>query len=182
MNAGLVDARRVGRLPPFQFLLAPGVSAKEHRACSELWTRDRRAASLSVRAELAFSFDLTTREKIRVGYLSNDFHDHATALLLIETLEAHDRTRFELHAFSFGADDGKTMRRRIRNTFDVFHDVSALSDTETARAIYDARIDILVDLKGYTQGARTGVMMLRPAPVQVNFLGYPGTLGGGICD
>ena len=101
---------------------------------------------------------------------------------MIETFEAHDRTRFELHAFSFGADDGKTMRRRIRDTFDVFHDVSALSDTEAARAIYGAGIDILVDLKGYTQGARTGVMMLRPAPVQVNFLGYPGTLGGGICD
>ena len=60
--------------------------------------------------------------------------------------------------------------------------MSALSDTDTARAIYGAGIDILVDLKGYTQGARTGVMMLRPAPVQVNFLGYPGTLGGGICD
>ena len=171
-----------GRLPPFQFLSAPGVSAREHRACSELWTRDRLAASLIVRDKLAFHFDLAAREKIRIGYLSNDFHDHATALLLIETFEAHDRARFELHAFSFGADDGKTMRRRLHNAFHVFHDVSALSDIEAACAIHNAGIDILVDLKGYTQGARTGIMMLHPAPVQVNFLGYPGTLGGGICD
>jgi len=178
----LLKQDQAGKLSPFQFLSSPGVSASEHRACSELWTRDRVAASLSIRNELAFRFDLAAREKIRIGYLSNDFHDHATSLLLIETFEAHDRARFETHAFSFGADDGKALRRRIHDAFHVFHDVSALSDTEAARAIHGAGIDILVDLKGYTLGARTGVMMLHPAPVQVNFLGYPGTLGADICD
>lgn len=181
MRATLAKGR-AGQLSPFQLLTAPGVSSFEHRACSELWTRDRLAQSTAIREDLAFRFDLAARDKIRIGYLSNDFHDHATSLLLIETFEAHDRDRFELHAFSFGADDGNALRRRVRRAFHVFHDVSALSDIETARAAHDAGIDILVDLKGYTQGARTGVMMLHPAPIQVNYLGYPGTLGGDICD
>jgi predicted O-linked N-acetylglucosamine transferase (SPINDLY family) len=169
-------------VPPFELLSIPGFSAQEHRACSELWARDRLAASFALRDRLAFRFDVGTRAKIRIAYLSNDFHDHATTMLLIEMFEAHDRARFELHAFSFGADDGRTMRQRIIETFDVFHDVSALDDSAVARAIHTAGIDILIDLKGYTQGARTGVMMLRPAPVQVNYLGYPGTLGTGVCD
>lgn len=170
------------RIPPFLLLSVPGISGREHRDCSELWTRDRIARIAAERDRLAFRFDRTAQDKIRLGYLSNDFHEHATARLLIETLEAHDRERFELHAFSFGKDDGGAMRRRLEHTFDVFHDVSALNDTETAQAINEAGIAILVDLKGFTRGARTMVMMLHPAPVQVNFLGYPGTLGTGICD
>lgn len=171
-----------GSLPPFQMLSAQGVGAGEQRACSELWTRDRRAKSAAARDDLAFRHNLDARDKIRIGYLSNDFHDHATLLLLIDSLEAHDRARFELHAFSFGADDGKALRRRLRAAVHAFHDVSALSDIEAARAIHAAGVDILVDLKGFTQGARSGVLMLRPAPIQVNFLGYPGTLGAGLCD
>ncbi|NPV22141.1 UDP-N-acetylglucosamine-peptide N-acetylglucosaminyltransferase [Bradyrhizobium aeschynomenes] len=183
-----IDARlsleqaRSGQIPPFLLLSVPGLSAGEHRVCSELWTRDRVAASRAERARLDFRFDLTIRDKLRVGYLSNDFHDHATAHLLIETLEANDRARCELHAFSFGADDRGLMRGRLNDAFDGFHDVTALSDSAAASAVHAAQIDILVDLKGYTRGARTGILMLRPAPVQVNFLGYPGTLGGGICD
>lgn len=171
-----------GHLPPFLLLSIPGINAREHRDCSELWTRDRVAASLPQRDRLAFRYDQTAHGKLRVGYLSNDFHEHATSRLLIETIEAHDRGRFELHAFSFGLDDGGAMRRRLNVAFDVFHDVSALNDAETAQIVHDSGVGILVDLKGFTRGARTGVMMLHPAPVQVNFLGYPGTLGGDICD
>jgi predicted O-linked N-acetylglucosamine transferase (SPINDLY family) len=178
----LLAQGQADKLSPFHLLSTPGLTAQEQRACSELWTRDRLAATLSERRDLAFRFELTERQKIRIGYLSNDFHDHATSLLLIEILEMHDRERFELHAFSFGADDGKLMRPRIRNAVHLFHDISDLSDIEAAHAIYRARIDILIDLKGYTQGARTNIMMLHPAPVQVNFLGYPGTLGADICD
>jgi len=171
-----------GQLPPFMFLSAPGVTAKEQRAASELWMRDRQAASLTERDGLHFPFDLAHRDKIKIAYLSNDFQNHATSMLLIEMFEAHDRTRFETHAFSFGGVDSSKMRQRLQDTFHTFHDVSALSDVETAQAIHAAGIDILVDLKGYTAGARTNVMMLHPAPVQVNYLGYPGTLGGDICD
>ncbi len=171
-----------GRISPFHLLSVPGISAREQRGCSELWVRDRIAASIVERDRLDFQFDLTSREKLRIGYFSSDFHNHATSQLLVETFEAHSHERCELHAFSFGADDGGAMRRRISEAFHAFHDVSALSDTEIARAVHGAGIDILVDLKGYTLGARTGVMMLRPAPVQVSFLGYPGTLGAEICD
>jgi len=178
----LLDQEQSGRLPPFHLLSVPGISAREQRRCSELWTRDRITASGPERDRLAFHHDLAARAKLRIGYLSCDFQEHATARLLVETFEAHDRARCELHAFSFGTDDGGTLRRRIGHAFDVFHDVSALGDSATARAIHDAGINILVDLKGYTLGARTGVLMLHPAPVQVNYLGYPGTLGAGICD
>lgn len=171
-----------GRISPFHLLAVPGISGREQRGCAELWVRDRIAASLPDRNRLAFRFDLSRRRKLRIGYFSNDFHEHATSRLLVETFEAHNRERYELHAFSFGVDDGGNMRRRLEQAFDVFHDVTALDDIETARAMHAAEIDILVDLKGYTLGARTGVLMLRPAPVQVSFLGYPGTLGAEICD
>lgn len=171
-----------GQLPPFLALSVPGISAQEHRACSELWVRERIAASRPERERLAFQFALAQREQIRIAYLSNDFHDHATSHLLIEVLEAHDRARFEVHAFSFGGTDEKAMRRRVCDSVTRFHDVTALTDADAARAIHAAGIDILVDLKGYTRGARTGIMMLHPAPVAVNYLGYPGTLGAGICD
>ena len=97
-------------------------------------------------------------------------------------LEMHDRSRFDVRAYSYGADDGRAMRRRLEAAFDGFRDVGGLTDIAVARAIFADKIDILVDLKGYTRDARTGVLMLHPAPVQVNYLGYPGTLGSGICD
>ena len=171
-----------GTLPPFHLLSEPGMTGLDQRACSELWIRDRLAASRPECARLNFQFDRTSREKIRIGYLSSDFHDHATALLLVETLEMHDRARFDVQAYSYGADDGRTMRRRLEKAFDGFHDIANLSDREAARAIHRDKIDILVDLKGYTLNARTGILLLHPAPIQVNYLGYPGTLGGGLCD
>jgi protein O-GlcNAc transferase len=122
------------------------------------------------------------RERIRVGYLSADFHDHATAYLLAEVIELHDRNAFEVVAYSCGPDDGRTMRRRLHGAFDRFVDVSAVSDTAAARRILDDEVDILVDLKGYTHAARSGIVALRPAPLVVNYLGYPGTLGGGMAD
>lgn len=168
-----------GQLSPFLFLSVPGISSAEQRECSELWIQDRNAAIVSERSNLAFRFMLEARDKLRIGYLSNDFHDHATSRLLVETLETHNRARFEVHAFSFGFDHGGPMRRCICEAVDVFHDIAMMNDTDAASAIYRAGIDILIDLKGYTRGARTGIMMMHPAPVQVNYLGYPGTLGAG---
>lgn len=172
------------RFPPFLLLAEPGLSATEQRVCSETWMHGRLAAAAESRAKLAFRFAPWDggRTKIRLGYLSNDFHDHATALLLIESLEAHDDTRFELHAYSYGKDDGKEMRSRLRRAFDRFTDIGQFSDEEAANAINRDGIDILIDLKGFTQGTRTSILALRPAPIQVNYLGYPGTLGPGLCD
>jgi predicted O-linked N-acetylglucosamine transferase (SPINDLY family) len=116
-------------------------------------------------------------EKLRIGYLSWDFHQHATSYLIAELFELHDRERFEVFAYSFGPDDGSAMRARLRNAATGFFDIARHSNVAAARAIHENRIDILVDLKGYTQGARPQIMALRPAPVQINWLGYPGTMG-----
>jgi predicted O-linked N-acetylglucosamine transferase (SPINDLY family) len=178
----LVDATGAALLPPFLLLAEPGFTSGDQRACSEAWMRLRLETAAAERERLDFSFRREGGEKIRLGYLSNDFHDHATALLLIETLEAHDHSMFEVSAYSYGADDGGAMRPRLLRAFDRFVDISLLSDSEAALAIHGDAIDILIDLKGFTQNSRTSILALRPAPVQVNFLGYPGTLGPGLCD
>ncbi|KAI5916296.1 tetratricopeptide repeat protein [Thauera sp. 2A1] len=114
---------------------------------------------------------------LRIGYLSADFHGHATADLLAGVIESHDRERVRSYAYSHGPDDGTEMCRRIRGAFDVFVDVGELDLKQTAQRIFDDEIDILVDLKGWTQDARLGVLAYRPAPIQVSWLGFPGTLG-----
>ena len=96
---------------------------------------------------------------------------------MAETFELHDRTKFNIAAFSFGPDDNSDMRLRLMHSFDNFVDCRQLSDTEIARRIFQSEIDILVDLKGFTQDLRTNIFASRPAPIQVNYLGYPGTMG-----
>jgi predicted O-linked N-acetylglucosamine transferase (SPINDLY family) len=144
---------------------------------------DRWAADLVRRAGAAVVAPAARRRaRIRLGYLSADFHDHATAYLIAELIELHDRSAFEVIAYSSGRDDGGSMRRRLEGAFDRFVDISREPDATAARRIADDGIDILVDLKGYTHEARSGVVALRPAPLIVNYLGYPGTLGEGIAD
>ncbi|MBM3654968.1 MAG: UDP-N-acetylglucosamine-peptide N-acetylglucosaminyltransferase, partial [Alphaproteobacteria bacterium] len=118
--------------PPFLLLSEPGITASEQRACSESWTAARLLAAGPLRASLDMRFDLSRRNRICVGYLSNDFHEHATAHLLAETLEAHDRSRFEIRAYSYCGAEG-AMRTRLRAAFDAFIDISALTDAEAAR-------------------------------------------------
>lgn len=172
------------RLSPFLLLSEPGITAGEHRDCSEQWMRQRLADALPERQKQTFGFSGRDRDAgpIRLGYLSNDFHDHATARLIVEMLEAHDHKRFETRAYSYGADDGKEMRPRLMRAFDHFTDIGALTDPQAAQAIHRDGVDILIDLKGFTRNTRTSILALRPAPVQVNFLGYPGTFGPGLCD
>lgn len=122
------------------------------------------------------------RTKLRIGYLSCDFHNHPTAHLAAGLFEAHDATRFEMFAYAWGASDGSEYRRRIVTAFTSFHDISAESFRETAERIVGDGIDILVDLKGHTGGGRPEILAYRPAPVQVNYLGCPGTLGGNLAD
>jgi protein O-GlcNAc transferase len=121
-------------------------------------------------------------DRVRLGYFSSDLHEHATAYLLTQVLERHDRARFEVTAYSYGVDDGSAMRQRIRQSVDHFVDLRQMSDRGAAERIRDDSTDILLDLKGYTLGARNGVLALRPSPIQVNYLGYPGTLGAPFYD
>lgn len=116
-------------------------------------------------------------DKIHLAYLSSDFYEHATAYLAAELFERHDRARFEVTALSYGPDDKSPMRARLMAGFDRFIDVADKSDADVARLIRELEIDILVDLKGHTRDSRPEILSFRAAPVQVNYLGYPGTMG-----
>lgn len=115
--------------------------------------------------------------KLRIGYLSADFHDHATAALLVQLLECRDRERFEVLLFSHGPDDGSALRQRIAAACEQFIELREADLLGTAQAIRAAEVDILVDLKGHTADSRMAALACRPAPVQAAWLGFPGTSG-----
>jgi protein O-GlcNAc transferase len=117
------------------------------------------------------------RDRIRLAYMSSDFRGHPVAYLMTDIFERHDRSRFDTTAISIGPDDDSPVRERLRAAFGRFVETRAMTDQEIAALIEDAEIDILVDLMAFTRGARTGVIARRPAPIQVNYLGFPGTMG-----
>lgn len=121
-------------------------------------------------------------ERIRLGYVSADFHQHATAVLLAEVFEHHDRSRFEVFLYSHGPDDKTPMRKRIEAAAEHFVNVEGQPDEAIAKRIASDQIDLLIDLKGYTAQNRMGVFARRPAPVQATFLGFPGTTGADFMD
>lgn len=164
---------------PFQFIPMDASRAEQQEA-------GRRFAPKTIVAE-----EMRRREprsardgdgRIRIGYLSSDFFEHATSMLLVEVLERTDRSRFELFAYCYSPDDGSDLRRRVMGAFDHFVDIKRMSHQEAARKIHADGIDILVDLKGYTLNARTQILAYRPAPIQVNYLGYPATMGVDFVD
>lgn len=120
--------------------------------------------------------------RYRIGYLSSDFHEHATAYLMAELLELHDRSMFEIFAYSCGPEDHSPMRARLRAACEHFIDLAWDPDDIAARRIREDQLDILIDLKGYTMGSRTALLAARPCAIQVSWLGYPGTMGAGFID
>ncbi|MGA8165223.1 MAG: tetratricopeptide repeat protein [Waddliaceae bacterium] len=122
------------------------------------------------------------KKKLRIGYASSDFHDHPTSHLILPLFGLHDRSRFEIFAYSWGKNDRSRYRKILQCDCDCFVDIRRLTDSQAAQKIYDDNIDILVDLKGYTTGSRPKIFALRSAPIQVGYLGYPGTLGGSLLD
>ena len=121
-------------------------------------------------------------KKIRLGYFSTDFRNHPMAQLTAELFERHDRSKFDVTAFSLGPDDGDVMRKRLMAAFDRFIDVRNKSEQQIVDLAIDLEIDIAVDLNGFTQGHRTEIFARRAAPIQVNYLGYPGTMGADFID
>lgn len=117
-----------------------------------------------------------------MAYLSSDFREHAVSFLIAELLALHDRTRFEIHAISWGPSDRSEFRERIERSVDRFSVIDGSSDRDAARMIAESEIDIAVDLNGYTAGERTAIFALRPAPVQINYLGFPGTMATNFVD
>jgi predicted O-linked N-acetylglucosamine transferase (SPINDLY family) len=173
------DAVRDGKRAclPFAFLLMSG-SGKDQLTCARTFVAHKfpsaaRALCAGVRYQ---------HERIRIAYLSADFHHHATAYLMAELFEKHDRDRFEVSAWSFGQSVEDDMRARLRKAFEHFHEVRGSSDIEVATMLRAREIDIAIDLKGFTQHCRPTIFAHRAAPIQINYLGYPGTMGAAYID
>ena len=165
------------KVHPFALLHSEDNPAR-HRLRSELYVRQkfqRHEASGIIRPEVKPS-------RLRIGYFSADFHNHATMYLMAKLFECHDRSRYVIHAYSYGMGSDDGMRNRLLEAVDEFHDVRSLSDSDIAGLARSHDIDIAVDLKGHTQHARMGIFSYRAAPVQVSYLGYPGTTGASFID
>jgi predicted O-linked N-acetylglucosamine transferase (SPINDLY family) len=134
-------------------------------------------AKKNSRAKAAWQGECYRHDKIRIAYVSTDFRDHVVSDAIVGCFEHRDKRRFELTAISLHASDGSAMRGRIEGAFDRFIDAQSLNDSEVAKIIRELEIDIAVDLNGYSGEMRTKIFALRPAPVQVSYLGFPGTLG-----
>lgn len=167
-------ARGLPMLTPFSFLSDPS-TRQEQLACARRWSAQFPTRDLPPTAPLSDG-------RLNIAYLSSDFHQHATAVLTAGLFEAHDRTRFVVHAYSTGPDDGSALRARLVAGFDRFTDARTWPPARLAEQIRADGIDILIDLKGHTEGAPTAVLALRPAPIQVNYLGYPGSMGADFID
>jgi predicted O-linked N-acetylglucosamine transferase (SPINDLY family) len=168
---------RGGHFDPFVFL---GFSsdASLQLACA----RQHINREVPYRASALWTGEVWQNEKIKVAYVASGFHKHPTAYLTAELLEIHDRSRFEILGVSLGPDDGSEIRARLIRAFDQFHDVRSNSDQEVAQLLHELRVDIVVDRSGYTTGARPGIFAAKPAPIQVNYIGFPGTLGAKFYD
>ena len=175
VERGLDDGRAV--IEPFAYA-AIATDPMAARRCAELFAADQFPAQPA----LVAPGTALGNARIRVGYLGGEFRNQATSILAAELFELHDKQRFEIVMFDNGWDDGSTLRRRMDAAFDEVVPISALTDDAAARAVAERRIDILVNLNGWFGLGRTGVFARRPAPVQVNYLGFPGTLGAPYLD
>ena len=162
---------------PFATLVLSG-SAWIQRKAAETHAPDQ---SLSGAATVPIP-DRPKRDKIRIGYFSADYYNHATSYLMAEVFERHDRSRFEVFGFAFGPDKADEMSQRVSAAMDRFIDVRSLADREVAQLSRELEVDIAVDLKGITAEGRAGIFAGRAAPIQVSYLGYPGTVGADSID
>ena len=176
--AQVTSSVRAGKanVAPFVYLSVSSDPA-DQLSCAQVWTKAKFPPPYPV-----WRGENSTSGKIRVVYLSADFYEHPVAYLMAGMFEAHDRSRFETIAISFGTDDQSDMRKRLEASFDRFIDVQAKGEAETAELIKSLEADIVVDLMGYTGIPRTGVLAKRVAPVQVSYLGYAGTMGADFID
>jgi protein O-GlcNAc transferase len=167
------------RIPPFTSLALPlPPEVQRDIAVSASAAIEQRVSSLA-RPAPAMQRD---HARLRIGYVSSDFYHHATAHLAAGLFELHDRSRFEIFAYCHSPDDGSDYRRRLMQAFDHFHEVRTWSFDAIAARIAEDEIDILVDLKGHTARSRLEIFALRPAPLQLTYLGFPGTLGAQFID
>jgi len=164
-------------IPPFAWLLLSNSEESNLRA-AKLFT----AHQYPERKNNILFLGKENIKKIKLGYYSHDFYNHATAFLMAEFFELHNKDRFEIVAFSFSPNMHDEMQQRLVNAFDQFIDVNAMTDQQVAELSREMGIDIAIDLKGYTTNCRTGIFSYRAAPIQVNYLGYPASMGADYMD
>jgi predicted O-linked N-acetylglucosamine transferase (SPINDLY family) len=163
---------------PFSLLSIPSTPEEQLQCAASFARRQLR----EIARDRTYRFERRAKSRLRIGYLSADFREHAMAHLMAELFELHDRGGYEIFGYSCGPDDASAMRARLLHAFDRFIDISTLPRAAAADRIYADGVDILVDLMGYTAGAAVEIVELRPSPVQVSYLGYPGTLGADFID
>jgi predicted O-linked N-acetylglucosamine transferase (SPINDLY family) len=162
---------------PF-FTLALCESAAMQQKAAEIYTR----SECPMRATTSQIARHSKRDRIRIGYFSPDFREHAVSYLMAEIFERHDKNRFEVFGFSYGPNTSDAMQKRIAAAMEHYVDVRPMSDAQIARYCREMEIDIAVDLAGHTFGGRIGIFAERAAPIQVNYLGHPGTVGAEYID
>jgi len=162
-------------IAPFEFL-AVSSSPADQLLCAKQNIADYRSFPAVSRRETY------AHERLRIGYFSADLRNHAVGQLAVGVFEAHDKSRFETIALSFGPDDGSDLRRRIKSAVEHFIDAENMSDADLAALIRRREINVLIDLTGFTMHSRFSVLARRGAPIQVNFLGYSGTMGADCVD
>ncbi len=179
----LASLRAGAVLPPFTSLLLPDATSEDAGSCAVRWARQEfgRIPEAIKRCSAIASPSPGGGRRLHIGYLSADFHNHATAYLLARVLELHDRSAFNITIYSYGPDDESQMRRRIE-ALPNFVELYGLSSQAAVQRILQDKVDILVDLKGYTTAARLEIVAARPAPVQVGWLGWPGSSGMSALD
>ena len=193
LEQSLADPQAKSVSPLAVLVLPSPVPSDLQQACARRWSQQfclghQEAAESSLgitgwcsTADYRLQRHVETR-RLRVGYLSADFRVHPVGHLLPELIERHDREHFEVFGYSIGPDDQSEVRRRLVTAFDHFADLERCPHRQAATRIQQDRIDILVDLQGHTEGARTQILAYRPAPIQVNYLGFPGTMGADFID
>ncbi len=168
------------QIAPFSFLAVSGSTPAEQLRCATNWAQGKFQSWIA--QEMGFEFKREPKPKLHIGYLSADFRNHPVAQLMAEVFELHDRGHFQITAYSFGPDDGGALRKRLEKAFDRFVDISDFTHDNAAKKIYEDHVDILVDLMGYTKHFRSAILALHPAPLQVNYLGYAGSMGASFID
>ena len=178
-TALILAETRAGRpcTTPWLFL-AMSDSPGDQLRCTQSWQRERYPTSGSP----LWQGERYRHDRIRIAYVSADFHEHPMAWLMAGLFEQHDRSKFETIAISFGPDKPSPTRDRLAKAFEHFIDVRQKSPREIATLLRDMEVDIAIDRKGYTVDNRTAIFSLRPAPIQVNYLAYPGSMGAEYID
>ena len=158
--------------------LALDLSAEQQRNHAERFTRSLNLDHTPIKKPISRA----PNSRIVIAYLSSDYHEHATAYLMTELIEKHNRSKFKVIGISWGPDDNSLIRHRLKRAFDQFIDVRGMTDREIATLLVEIGVDVAIDLKGHTTDARPGIFAHRPATTQISYLGFPGTMGATFID